>query len=614
MLPVRQIAEHLISSNERIFYRFSTIADMYHLNAFGSDYFSSNTIHHITDETLWSGRTYEIVIAEEDGSVLPKPLLQLKAIIPANENEPNHIAPQNIFYFVTGEGIDEEFPSNSKFAINSKSGELFLVGELDRDLPYGKSIYNLTIFAEDEYGQILPGNATVIIRVSDVNDNAPFFDSNNYVVNITENQKAGIKVMKLTATDYDSPETNGNGLIRYSIEMNRVDKHGNLIFVIDESSGQLSTAVCCLDRETTSQYVIKVVATDGGGKKGSTFATINITDENDEEPKFVHRDWVGDLRYNRAGEVVLQLEVKDADLTESNYFVYKIANDSIAAKNFEVTTNPDGSGTLRLISPLRLSDTLGKSTLNLTIHVSDNGVFADRDHIDYCKVLVNLTGLYIVNDVNDDKMSDSQIKPLSELKRSDNRTSFIVDKNSSLNGKCPVNQCFNGGTCVYINQNQFYCVCQTSYGGLLCNELNDSDSNSSSLIDRVALIVCFVTIVVTLVTTISVVVCVAYRINSRKVRGKNQSIELASRITCNGNYNKQRTENNTSSGRNKGLLYGRNVKMDTCVLVNDKNECESVLMANNITGGGDFSDCDSSASPDGLPDIITRSTNDISNV
>lgn len=75
--------------------------------------------------------------------------------------------------------------------------------------------------------------------------------------------------MKLEAIDYDDTEESGNADIVYSIEKNVVEEGSGLpIFQIDSRNGEITTAVCCLDREKTPDYVIQVVAVDGGGMKG----------------------------------------------------------------------------------------------------------------------------------------------------------------------------------------------------------------------------------------------------------------------------------------------------------------------------------------------------------
>lgn len=49
------------------------------------------------------------------------------------------------------------------------------------------------------------------------------------------------------------------------------DLNNTFVFVsyqVHPDTGLLSTALCCLDRETTPEYHLQVVATDGGGLKG----------------------------------------------------------------------------------------------------------------------------------------------------------------------------------------------------------------------------------------------------------------------------------------------------------------------------------------------------------
>lgn len=79
-----------------------------------------------------------------------------------------------------------------------------------------------------------------------------------YTGNVTENGTAGMTVMTMTATDYDDPMEGANAKLTYSIEQNQVNENGELIFAIDEETGVISTAVCCLDRETNPEYTIKV--------------------------------------------------------------------------------------------------------------------------------------------------------------------------------------------------------------------------------------------------------------------------------------------------------------------------------------------------------------------
>src|SRR5437667_12831389 len=102
-------------------------------------------------------------------------------------------------------------------------------------------------------------------------------------------------VMTMTATDYDDINEGNNARLKYSIEQNQVNDNGELIFAIDEDTGVITTAVCCLDREANPEYTIKVVATDGGGLKGTGQAVIKIKDINDMPPEFTKKDWSVDV-------------------------------------------------------------------------------------------------------------------------------------------------------------------------------------------------------------------------------------------------------------------------------------------------------------------------------
>lgn len=51
--------------------------------------------------------------------------------------------PQNIVYFLTGQGIDPDNPANSKFDINRTTGEIFVLKVCDYIFPlYASSQYN----------------------------------------------------------------------------------------------------------------------------------------------------------------------------------------------------------------------------------------------------------------------------------------------------------------------------------------------------------------------------------------------------------------------------------------------------------------------------------------
>ena len=191
------------------------------------------------------------------------------------------------------------------------------------------------------------GSVLVLVRVRDVNDNAPQFEQEQYRANVSENLSSGVDIVRVVAYDKDV-----DSIVRYSIEVNRVNSEGELIFDIDELSGVVSTAVCCLDRESIDQFTIKICATDEAISGDSSFhwfnsaksakstptnenltaactsVIIDVTDENDEPPMFVRDryflnlpDGVNELF---PGRVLLNTTITDGDLPETNRFVCRI--------------------------------------------------------------------------------------------------------------------------------------------------------------------------------------------------------------------------------------------------------------------------------------------------
>ncbi|CAL4153357.1 unnamed protein product, partial [Meganyctiphanes norvegica] len=119
--------------------------------------------------------------------------------------------------------------------------------------------------------------STVIVRVKDINDNAPIFNNGTIFGEVQENGPIDLSVALVRAWDADDPLEGSNAHLTYSIEKNVVEEEtGNAIFKLDAQTGLLQTALCCLDRETTPSYQIQVVASDGGGLKGGGSEEVQV--------------------------------------------------------------------------------------------------------------------------------------------------------------------------------------------------------------------------------------------------------------------------------------------------------------------------------------------------
>ena len=130
---------------------------------------------------------------------------------------------------------------------------------LDREMI---ASYNITIAAIDGGTPPLTGVGTVIINISDENDNAPSFTEASYETTIPENSMNGSFVAALLASDEDS---GSNGQVSYSII------GGLTAFEIDSTSGMVTVRnSTALDFETTQIIHVQIEAQDMGTLRLST--------------------------------------------------------------------------------------------------------------------------------------------------------------------------------------------------------------------------------------------------------------------------------------------------------------------------------------------------------
>ncbi|XP_047738845.1 putative neural-cadherin 2, partial [Hyalella azteca] len=139
------------------------------------------------------------------------------------------------------------------------------------------------------------GEATVIVRILDVNDNAPSFEKVQQIVRISEDAPLGTVVAKVPAFDLDQ---NRNGLVRYSLAGRR---GSSLHFGIDHT-GTIRT-IGLVDREAISKHSLVVHATDHGvpPRQSSATVTVEIDDVNDNAPIFTGPTYVNVHRKNIEG-------------------------------------------------------------------------------------------------------------------------------------------------------------------------------------------------------------------------------------------------------------------------------------------------------------------------
>ncbi|MED6260220.1 hypothetical protein ATANTOWER_008247 [Ataeniobius toweri] len=210
------------------------------------------------------------------------------------------------------------------FFLSPQSGKyvLYTSKPLDYEM---KSEYHISVVVQgssSERSVIALPQREIRVIVEDVNDNAPHFSQCHYQLEVQENNKAGLTLLQLSASDADSGL---NGRVTY-----RLDKHVSAIFKVDSVTGQLS-ALVPLDREQNSTYKVIVFARDGGfpSLESQASVIIHVLDQNDNAPVFYTPHFIFFVPENAPPfALVGKIEVEDPDEGENGNLELQVVKNS----------------------------------------------------------------------------------------------------------------------------------------------------------------------------------------------------------------------------------------------------------------------------------------------
>ncbi|KAM6142054.1 LOW QUALITY PROTEIN: cadherin-19 [Phoenicopterus ruber ruber] len=256
---------------------------------------------------------------EEQTSVVPVYVGQLKSDLDKQDG--------NLKYILTGEG------AGSIFIIDENNGKIYVTQKLDREK---KPFYALRAQAVNRSTQLpVEPESEFIIKVRDVNDHEPQFLDGPYVATVPEMSPEGTSVTQVTATDGDDPSYGNSARLLYSLIQ------GQPYFSVEPKTGVIRMA-SQMDRETKDQYLVIIQAKDMVGQAGAFSATatvtINLSDINDNPPKFQQRLYHMSVSEEApVGTTVGKVFAEDSDIGENaamNYFIEEDSSDV-----FDIITN-----------------------------------------------------------------------------------------------------------------------------------------------------------------------------------------------------------------------------------------------------------------------------------
>nr|XP_053655988.1 cadherin-89D-like isoform X2 [Cherax quadricarinatus] len=136
-----------------------------------------------------------------------------------------------------------------KFAIDSKNGSVYTVGNLDYER---WPEHNLTVLAQDHGLPPLTASALIMVQVTDVKEELTtrLFDREEYRVHVTENNKTPLLLVDLNVSDWYAG---------HRLHFQLADPGMTGTIAVDSHSGEVYL-IASLDRETKDMYRFKVRA------------------------------------------------------------------------------------------------------------------------------------------------------------------------------------------------------------------------------------------------------------------------------------------------------------------------------------------------------------------
>ncbi|XP_031718380.1 protocadherin-19 isoform X7 [Anarrhichthys ocellatus] len=239
-------------------------------------------------------------------------------------------------------------------------------GRLDREQ---KDTYNLTIQAEDSGTPPLRATKSLVVKVTDENDNPPHFLKPHYQEMVMENNLPGSCLLAVSAED---PDLGMNGTVSYSIIPGEIKHMDVNTYVSINPSGRIYS-MRSFDHEYTRTFDFKVLARDNGNPSLSSNATVRIVvlDVNDNTPVMTNPPLVNGTaevsipRNAGVGYMVTQVKADDYDEGENGRLTYTISEGDRAF--FEID---QVNGEVR---STRMFGENAKSTYEITVVARDHG-------------------------------------------------------------------------------------------------------------------------------------------------------------------------------------------------------------------------------------------------
>uniref|UniRef100_A0A8C1QZ69 Cadherin 7b n=1 Tax=Cyprinus carpio TaxID=7962 RepID=A0A8C1QZ69_CYPCA len=166
--------------------------------------------------------------------------------------------------------IDRNTDLERFFNVDALTGVISTAKALDREL---NSVHNLTILATENQDPSQVGRGIVLIRVMDINDNAPVF-AIEYETLLCENAAPGQVIQTISAVDKDEPPSGHH--FYFSLAFSASNNNNFTLRDNKDNTASVLTKHADFRRQEQSLYLLPVLIVDSGSPALSSTNTLSV--------------------------------------------------------------------------------------------------------------------------------------------------------------------------------------------------------------------------------------------------------------------------------------------------------------------------------------------------
>ncbi|XP_024230930.2 cadherin-like protein 26 [Oncorhynchus tshawytscha] len=239
---------------------------------------------------------------------------------------------------LSGTGVTEK--PMDVFSIDDEDGVVYVHKPIDRETyPFFHIMFDII---DKETGALVDKTLTFDVAITDINDNAPYFEHPVMKASVKENMPEGYLPVPLTARDMDQVNTQNSNISVKLLSQEPAEPKINLKQVEGTKMSQL-TFTGCFDYDKVKMYKVVVEARDHGIPALSSTAVVNlhIMDSNTHQPVFKDKTYNTHMMEMESNKEILRVAVTDADTPNTPAWraVYSIVKGNEEG-NYKIETDP----------------------------------------------------------------------------------------------------------------------------------------------------------------------------------------------------------------------------------------------------------------------------------